>query len=490
MLGLQHILANHGNDLGIKPHTEAILDLQPNTTLPPHRELYLNLYFSLREATKWAEAGHIVATGQLRLAAPKSIASLLGHHTPPHLYHQPELPHTDTARLTVTQPSPTILHIAAHPKSRRIGPPSDTSTCWTFDLAYGHLTSWRRRGGHPSSQHHQQQQDILRAPLTFSLYRALTNNDAGGDDPEGHPGSQGRQWRDARVHLARHHPKTPPVGGAGGDDHGAQTGWTHERARDGGTDVVTLRVPGRIAPPVLAWGVDVVTTYRFFVDTDGDDDAAANGAEDRPTVHIHVRATAAGPWVPPTLPRFGLALGLRGGGAARARWFGRGPGESYRDKKEAQLVGPHALPLGALSTDYEVPQENGNRTDVRWVEFWEGGGDDEDKGAGDVGGQGGGRGWRGGEERRLLRARFGDLEGASFSASRFTTRELDVARHPFELRAMAGDRVEGDDGGGEETVWVHLDWVHHGLGTGSCGPETMPHYSLSEKEFEFEILLD
>lgn len=454
------------------------MEIQLQTRLPPHRELYLNLYFSLKKATNWAEAGHTVATGQLCLAPPKSITRILETYGSSSMLRERPLESAPNSMpaLTVFQATPTTLEITAWATSTHSCP----LTTWTFDLVQGQLTSWRRydqsnnNGDNSTRQRHEH--EVLHDPLTFAIYRALTNNDAGGDDPIGRPGSQGRQWRDARVHLAKNHNKTPPPTQ---DSQAPQ--WEHTRSADG-AEAVTIHVPSRIAPPVLGWGIDMTTTYRFLAG--GDDDCP-------PAVHVHVRAAASGPWTPPNIPRFGLVLGLSGT-CASARWFGRGPGESYRDKKDSQLMGTYTSRLnasredvgergdgGLLFTDYEVPQENGNRTDLRWVEFYD---TDDD---GDAGTQPGLSESRGG--RRLLRARFGNLDGASFSASKYTALELDVARHPHELRSLARDRV---DRTGQETVWVHLDWVHHGLGTGSCGPETLPRYSLDQKEFEFELVLD
>lgn len=331
----------------------------------------------------------------------------------------------------MTETSPSILQITAN---------TPTHTSWTFDLAAGRLTSWTRP--------HHQPGNVLASPLTFATYRALTNNDAGGDDPDGAPGSQGRAWRDAQLHLARDH--------ALASSRAARRAWAHSQTSDG-TDAVQLSVSSRIAPPSLGWGVDVHATYRF---------TATHGGEGGDALHVRVRAEVRGPRAPGSLARFGLVAALRG--CAGARWFGRGPGEAYRDRKEAQLVGVYGAGVDGLFTDYEVPQANGNRTDVRWVEF---------------------RSGRAGDERggRLLRARFGDLDGASFTASRYPSQQLDRARHPFELRALAGDREGGGEG---EVVWVHLDWAHHGLGTGSCGPQTLPQYSLDQRKFDFEIILD
>ena len=51
----------------------------------------------------------------------------------------------------------------------------------------------------------------------------------------------------------------------------------------------------------------------------------------------------------------------------RVEWFGRGPGEAYRDTRRAARVGRFAASVDELQTPYVRPQENGNRTEVRWA---------------------------------------------------------------------------------------------------------------------------
>ena len=122
--------------------------------------------------------------------------------------------------------------------------------------------------------------------------------------------------------------------------------------------------------------------------------------------------------------------------------------------------------VDALWVDYEFPQDGGNRCDVRWVEF--------------LGGGGGGSPAARPRRDLLLRARFGGLDGASFAASHYTVRDVDECTHPFELRKHRRD----------DTI-VRLDFVHHGLGTGSCGPSTLPQYQLrTNREFDYEVILD
>ena len=38
-------------------------------------------------------------------------------------------------------------------------------------------------------------------------------------------------------------------------------------------------------------------------------------------------------------------------------------------------------------------------------------------------------------------------------------------------------------------ITLNLDWRHHGLGSGSCGPITFPQYQLKTDEFRFAIRL-
>ncbi|KAL2020394.1 hypothetical protein VTK56DRAFT_8437 [Thermocarpiscus australiensis] len=287
-------------------------------------------------------------------------------------------------------------------------------TSWEFDLSLGALIRWTR----PNPNADGQSTNILTEPLLFDVYRAQTDNDRGCDF--------GRNWRDRRLHQAKHHI--------------INSSW--EQRHDG---VIEVAVKSRIAPPVLNWALEVTTTYHFT------SDYVAIRAHAKPTGHLLPRAWG----------RFGLATAIAGCG--RVRWFGRGPGESYRDRKLSQLVGRWELSADELITDYEFPQENGNRTDVRWVEFLREAASSE-----------------GEEPRRLLRARYGDFEGASFSVLPYSARDLDECRHPYELHdRRRKDRV------------VRLDWMHHGLGTGSCGPETLPRYTLdAPREYAVEVTLD
>ena len=49
------------------------------------------------------------------------------------------------------------------------------------------------------------------------------------------------------------------------------------------------------------------------------------------------------------------------------QWYGRGPGESYWDRKNASLVGIYRQTTDEQYFSYARPQESGNKADVRWV---------------------------------------------------------------------------------------------------------------------------
>ncbi|MYM34682.1 DUF4981 domain-containing protein [Duganella sp. FT94W] len=64
-----------------------------------------------------------------------------------------------------------------------------------------------------------------------------------------------------------------------------------------------------------------------------------------------------------------LRLGLRFDSPAaldKLRWYGRGPHESYADRKTGAPLGLYQGPLADQYHGYIRPQESGNKTDVRW----------------------------------------------------------------------------------------------------------------------------
>ncbi|KAK3303387.1 glycoside hydrolase family 2 protein [Chaetomium strumarium] len=389
----------------IEPHTEALLDIP--ALKPPYTGFaYLILSFELSEATGCCTAGWRVATAQIQLQSQIELQTLENYQPAPSMAIVPSDPaRTPSVHLVgVLQRKTTLLIKSKH------------AEFWTFDLARGALVGWTRPVPDPVAL--KGRRNVLTEPLLFDIYRAQTDNDRGCDF--------GRNWRDRRLHQAK--------------QHLIQSSW-----RQGADGTVEVVVKSRIAPPVLNWALEITATYHF------------NGS----SVSIRAHAKPTGNLLPRAWGRLGLVTAVSG--CELVRYLGRGPDESYRDKKLSQMVAKWEAPVDRLiKTEYEYPQEFGNRTDVQWVELLSARDNIKHN------------------RWRLLRARYGALEGASFSVLPYSARDLDEAQHPYELHARRReDRV------------LHLDWMHHGLGTGSCGPETLPQYTLdASKEYDVEIVLD
>jgi len=152
---------------------------------------------------------------------------------------------------------------------------------------------------------------------------------------------------------------------------------------------------------------------------------------------LTVRVRPAGTW-PCPLPRLGVGMTIPGT-LGEVSWFGLGPGEAYRDSTAAARVGRYASTVDGMQTPYVRPQENGNRSQVRWARLTAA------DGAGLVIS---GRPW------------------FDLTARRWSTRALAAATHT--------DQLEPDG-----TVHLSLDVGQHGIGSASCGPELPDRYSLT-----------
>jgi beta-galactosidase len=132
-------------------------------------------------------------------------------------------------------------------------------------------------------------------------------------------------------------------------------------------------------------------------------------------------------------------------GFERVEWLGRGPMETYPDRRRCGALGRWRATVSDLYVPYVKPQENGGRADVRWIEL------SDDNGRG-------------------LRLAFD--RPRQVSATHFRAEDLAAAAHDVELVARA------------ETI-VHLDAAHRGLGTASCGPDTLPEYLVGPGTYEW-----
>jgi beta-galactosidase len=132
-------------------------------------------------------------------------------------------------------------------------------------------------------------------------------------------------------------------------------------------------------------------------------------------------------------------------GLEQLDWFGTGPHETYPDRKRGGIVGRWTSTVADQTVPYIRPQENGGHADVRWFTLTDGTG-------------------------RGLRV---SLETPSqVSATHLRATDLAEATHAVDLRPRP------------ETV-VHLDVAHRGLGTASCGPDTLPEYQIDPGTYSY-----
>jgi beta-galactosidase len=158
----------------------------------------------------------------------------------------------------------------------------------------------------------------------------------------------------------------------------------------------------------------------------------------------------------PELPRVGVVCSLVAS-LDSARWFGLGPHETYADRKAGSRLGVWEADLAGLSVPYIVPQENGNRHSVRWAEFAP---------------VGGGR-----AAAPALRV-AGDAP-FDFTLTPYTDRELWEAKHWDRLPSFAVAASRGSV--------LHLDAVQRGVGTATCGPDTLERFRLRPGVYRFAL---
>lgn len=205
-------------------------------------------------------------------------------------------------------------------------------------------------------------------------------------------------------------------------------------------DKTTLKSHMFITPPILAWGFECDIEYTV----------TSTGA-----LSVDVKKCKPTGAMPKHVPRAGLNLRLSKK-LDKARWFGLGPGESYPDKKGAQRTGVWSVDsVKDLQTPYEVPQENANRMDTRWVSLTDA------HGAG------------------VKAAATEGIKGGLFSwvASNHSSDTIHSAKHPPDL-------VE------DEATLLRLDYKVAGVGTAACGPGVREDLLVKVEEMNFGFVLE
>jgi beta-galactosidase/beta-glucuronidase len=340
------------------PGTRVPLDLPQVARLAAEHspgELVVRLVFGHREATPWAAAGAPIAFDEFELSAATPRQPGAGTATAVR-----EAPAVATARevgrtvasgielvgravelagrpgrlggraLTsigggLQQLSAAGLPIAepAAPGARRVDPGTaatlrltETPSGWTVrtqrstlrvEQSTGHLVSWVV-----------DDVEVLAGPLRPNYWRALTDNDRGygNIDARLQHVLVDPAWRDVEVQVLRAGTRTSRLG---------------------------VSISLALASPLFGSGL-----LRYDIAEDG-------------SVEVHHGLV-------PVRDMYRVGLTMRLPDVRSVRWYGKGPHENYIDRNRGALTAVHELPIGDLPHHYVRPQENGNRTEVRWLE--------------------------------------------------------------------------------------------------------------------------
>jgi beta-galactosidase len=142
------------------------------------------------------------------------------------------------------------------------------------------------------------------------------------------------------------------------------------------------------------------------------------------------------------LPRVGLHWELRGD-QDDVEWFGLGPHENYIDRRAGVYVARHRARVEELFHPYVRPQSQGNRTGLRRLAL---------------------------RRQDGLGIGFVTEQLLEFSVRHYSEEALERAEHLSELTP-------------DPTLHLYLDAAQRGVGTGACGPDTLPQYRVRGGRF-------
>ena len=153
------------------------------------------------------------------------------------------------------------------------------------------------------------------------------------------------------------------------------------------------------------------------------------------------------------LPKMGFKLEMPSS-MEHLSWFGRGPWDSYVDRKEACLPGIYNSTVSDQLENYILPQEHGTKQEVRWMSLT----DDQGRG--------------------LLFVASGEMAASAVHfrpEDNYTNRDT-RSKHTYQWKACAN------------TV-VSLDAATRGLGNASCGPDVLDKYELRAANTAFQFFI-
>ncbi|MFL2099806.1 glycoside hydrolase family 2 TIM barrel-domain containing protein [Desemzia sp. FAM 24101] len=200
---------------------------------------------------------------------------------------------------------------------------------------------------------------------------------------------------------------------------------------DDSLENTTVTVQKVVGTRKLAWKIHL--TYEYKLKKDG-------------TLSFHVKGKPEGRF-PDTIARIGLESGIRAE-YKHISWVGKGPNETYVDTQSAGRFGLFESSVENLNFPYIYPQESGNHLDTHWVKL-------------------------NAQERKQVH--ISSTNSFSYSIHSSSQENIDLAQHREELVQSPFN-------------FLYLDIAQNGIGTGSCGPDAQPEYTLKMDDFEFDFI--
>lgn len=151
--------------------------------------------------------------------------------------------------------------------------------------------------------------------------------------------------------------------------------------------------------------------------------------------------------MPEWLPRMGVQLVLNQS-FDQVKWYGRGPFETYPDRKTGAKIGTYSGSVAEQYEPYLIPQENSNKTDVRWTSL---------------------------QNAQGLGVRISASERFNFSALNVQSDNLSRAWYAFQLKPFDG-------------ITLNLDYALSGVGCTAIS--TLNKYRVTPSERKFQLVFE
>ena len=311
------VIASGELNLDVAPLSRKVVSV-PYTmpTIVPGKEYRLDISSVLRKDELWAPAGFEISWDQIEFPS----------------WTVPERPEKVTGKVTLSQNSDLI-------KAEGNG------FSYGFDPKTGHLVSMVSGG-----------KEMLSSPMVLNLWRAPLANELDG-------------WNSRSAGQAS-------VTGYGSIGHSSVLASHYYAAGLDRLNTMTVSVSPRQAGDAVIIDVRELVTmgaaqtrqldaYIMGTSYNGFESMYSYRIEGNGTMTVSHTLRPQGT-MPSWLPRIGLTLDIDKS-LSNVKWYGRGPQENYPDRKSGYRIGIYEDTVENMYEAYLIPQDNGLRTDNRFV---------------------------------------------------------------------------------------------------------------------------